>query len=238
MDRGAFLRQVWLHLPGAAAWAEFCEDRHSRLLFQGRALSSKSGVQQRNPFLGALFFALALQLALQAARASTAGAGPELVFAYLDDVCLAGGSRQVAAALARLSAAARQVGLQLNPAKCKLVLCVAPRPRWMLFAPRSALNATGSFDLLGAPIGNVTYTEDFTRTERLGEAKPLLQAIAALPDPQTGLLLLRHCAAFCKLVYALRITHSLLGQVPANFDAEVRGCLPVHDCGRLGVAAG
>ena len=47
-----------------------------------------------------------------------------------------------------------------------------------------------------------------------------------LADTQTGLLLLRHCAAFRRMVYALRVTPpQLLGEAAASFDAEVRSCL-------------
>ncbi|CAE7408225.1 STRN3 [Symbiodinium natans] len=110
VDRAAMLLQVRLHMRGLSPWAECCYDHHSRLLFHHSPLSSEAGVQQYNP-LGPLLFALALHPALQAAAAG----GPELAFAFLDDSYLTGGSKQVAAGLARLTAASRQVGLKLNP---------------------------------------------------------------------------------------------------------------------------
>ena len=56
--------------------------------------------------------------------------------------------------------------------------------------------------------------------------KPLLQAIAALPDPQVGLQLLRQGASYCKVVCASRVTPPLLHpQALAAFDDEVRACL-------------
>ena len=36
IDRAAMLRQVRLHMPGLAPWAEWFYDHHSRLLFHGR----------------------------------------------------------------------------------------------------------------------------------------------------------------------------------------------------------
>ena len=226
IDRAAFLRLVRLRLPGLAPYAEWCYDRHSRLLFHGSPLTSEAGVQQGDP-LGPLLFALALQPVLEAARAGPAGGCPELLFAYLDDVCIAGGSRQVAAAFARLAAAGRHVGLQLKVEKCELVLCGGPDASVdrSLFPAAMRVNSSGAFSLLGAPIGGPPFTEAFTQAERVEKVRPLLQALSRLQDPQTGLLLLRHCASFCKMVFALRVTPpTLLGQAPANFDNEVRGC--------------
>ena len=154
VDRAAMLRQIRLHLPGLAPWAEWCYDRHSRLLFRGSPLTSEAGVQQGDP-LGPLFFALALQPALQAASAGAAGQRPELVLAYLDDVCLAGDARVVAAALTRLAAAARQVGLRLNHAKCELTTCAGEGGAVDagLFPPDIPVNRSGALTVLGAPIG-------------------------------------------------------------------------------------
>ena len=55
---------------------------------------------------------------------------------------------------------------------------------------------------------------------------PNLQALGELPDPQTGLLLLRHCAAYTPMVFALRVTPpQLLAGAASDFDSEVRACL-------------
>ena len=63
LDRPELLRQVRAHLPGLAPWVEWCYGAHSRLLCDGAALTSESGVQQGDP-LGPLLFALTLQPAL------------------------------------------------------------------------------------------------------------------------------------------------------------------------------
>ena len=231
IDRAAMLRQVRLHMPGLAPWAEWCYDHHSRLLFHHSPLLSEAGVQQGDP-LGPLLFALTLQPALRAAAAGAAGQAPELTFAFLDDACLAGGSRQVAAGLTRLAAAGRQVGLELSPSKCVLTVCAGPDGTVdrRAFPAGIQVNHTGATCLLGAPIGPQAYTEDYTRTKRVEKATLLLQALQELPDPQTALLLLRHCAAYCRMVFALRVTPpQLLAGAACDFDSAVRACLE-HFC--------
>ena len=149
VDRASLLRETRFRLPGLSPWAEWCHGLHSRLLFQSSPLSSETGVQRGDP-LGPLL--LLLQPALQAAAS---GGPPELrpslVVAYLDDVCLASSYRQVSAGLVRLTAAARQVGLQVNPAKCELVACggAAATVDMSPFPPGIPLNQTGSFSLFG-----------------------------------------------------------------------------------------
>ncbi|CAE7336972.1 unnamed protein product [Symbiodinium natans] len=146
----------------------------------------------------------------------------------MDDAFLAGGCQPVAASLTRLVSAARQVGLQLNPQKCELIVCggLTASVDARAFRAGIRVNASGNFLLLGAPIGQARYTEAATLAERVDKARPLLRAIAELPDPQTGLLLLRHCASFCKFVFALRVTPTqLLGSAATAFDSAVRECL-------------
>ena len=138
VHRATVLREVRLRLPAMAPWAEWCYSHHTKLLFQGEALTSEAGVQQGDP-LGPLLFALALQPSLCAAGRSQL----DLCFAYLDDVCLAGDYTAVSAALGRLVNAARQVGLHLNVGKCELTTLGGPNtnldsslfPPWLAHQP-------------------------------------------------------------------------------------------------------
>ena len=92
--------------------------------------------------------------------------------------------------------------------------------------------------LLGAPIGNVTFCEQYTGTKRVDASKPLLSAIAGLPDPQTGLLLLRPCVSHCHMVFSSRVTPpSLVHHALQNFDGEVRACLEAMCTGPLSAAS-
>ena len=107
-----------------------------------------------------------------------------------------------------------------------------------VFPPGIAINPTTCFTLLGAPIGGVAFCEQQTVAQRVDKARPLLDAIAELPEPQTGLLLLRHCASFCQVVYATRVTPSTcLGSAMETFDTAVRHCLEAVCTGPLSAEA-
>ncbi|CAE7232233.1 STRN3, partial [Symbiodinium pilosum] len=98
IDPTALLREVRLKLPGLAPYAEWRGFKRGTRWERGSLR-----------WLCSLHFVLLLLA--------------DLAFAFLDDVCLAGSVQNVSSGLARLTAAARQVGLVLNPAKCCLTTC-------------------------------------------------------------------------------------------------------------------
>ena len=103
-----------------------------------------------------------------------------------------------------------------------------------LFPPGIPLNQAGTFSLLGEPIGHGSFCNQFTTSERVAKALPLLDALAVLPDAQTALLLLRHCASHCRMAYSIRVTPpDGLGPSLEAFDNAVRGCLEVACSGPL-----
>ena len=112
IDREAILREVRNHMPSLAAFVDFCYARPSKLVF-GATISSESGVQQGDP-LGPLLFCLALQPLLQELASSRATVGLQLVFSYLDDLCLAGDALCVGRALNTLMARCADIGLKLS----------------------------------------------------------------------------------------------------------------------------
>jgi hypothetical protein len=132
-----------------------------------------------------------------------------------------------------------KVGLVVNPGKCELVACGGDRAAVdvSLFPHHLPLNtarAAGAFALLGAPIGPAAFWQPAHSQSRVASAKPLLQALAALPDAQTSLLLLRQCAAFCKVAYAAWVTPtSAIADALLAFDGEVLKCLEAACTGPL-----
>ena len=162
----------------------------------GRALVCGSGSTFLPPRVGFSKATLALQPALAAA---TSAADLDLCFAYLDDVVLAGRPAEVSKALQALCAVAAPAGLVLEPTKSEVVL------------PNAASSA---------------FCNQHCMTHRVDRAQACLDALAEMPDTQTALLLLRHCASYTKLAYSMRVTPPA-AHVAAlqQFDSRVRSTL-------------
>ena len=199
--RGSLLREVRARFPGLACWADWCYSSPSTLRFGQHKLQSCCGVQQGDP-LGPLLFALALHPALRAAARHPV----ELCFSYLDDVVLAGRSDAVQAAFRDLQAAAAAAGLVVEVSKCVLVPTAGQASCVDASAFPAGLNTRqdGNFELLGAPIGDPEFCESYTAVERVDKSAACLAALGDLEDSQTGLLLLRYCSSFSKVVYSMR----------------------------------
>ena len=111
VDRAALLREVWLRLPGLAPYATWCYGHHRRLLFNGEPLTSEAGVQQGDP-LGLGLYSLPSHFR----RCELHGQGR-----WTSNRTWSSPSWMMCVwPAAYLTAAARQLGLRLNPSKCKL----------------------------------------------------------------------------------------------------------------------
>ena len=82
----------------------------------------------------------------------------------------------------------------------------------------------GNFELLGGPVGTREFCNDHTQS-RVTKACRVLEALGDLPDPQVALQLVRHCAAFSKMVFSIRAVPSAFhGDALRCFDDHVRKC--------------
>ncbi|CAE7462637.1 PCDP1 [Symbiodinium natans] len=125
---------------------------------------------------------------------------------------------EVLHALEVLVSVAAEAGLVLEPTKR------SSRPD-LTGLPPGFLRRDGAFELLGAAIGDVPYCCAHTLNTRVHKAAGCLEALTCLADPQTSLLLLRHCAAYATISYAMRVTPPGLHlEALVAFDSAVRAC--------------
>ena len=221
VDRSAVLLAVRAVAPDLAPWCDFCYKSPSRLSLGTDVLFSTRGLQQGDP-LGPALFSLAVHDAILRARARASGEYVDqldfTVF-YLDDGVVAGTGPAVELFCQALATELADIGLTMSLPKCQLIpaagdSCTIPRSMFSEFEWVS----DGDFEILGAPVGSAEYCTAHTRA-RGRKAKSLLAAVGQLPHSQGGLLLLRQCASFCKLVYSSRTTPPALhAPALAEFD--------------------
>ena len=140
-------------------------------------MSSTNGVQQGDN-LGPLLFAIGMHPVLEelAALKNREGAKLDIVVAFLDDVVITGDAAAVRDAYVALAQHAASIGLELNVATCELIPTSAGNTSLTpsSFASGVKWNATGNFELLGAPIGNQAFCQHYTSTNRLAKVKSLI----------------------------------------------------------------
>ena len=189
------------------------------LFFGPHELESSTGIQQGDP-AGPAIFALTLD---QVSR----GLQTEFNVWYLDDGCLGGPLDSVLASLSGLRPALLDIGLELNPAKCAIIL---PRglqddeetvSRIQQLLPGAAVARAEETSSLGSPLSVEAiapalfkkYTDFETMVERLPDL-----------EPHAAFFLLSKCLGIPKLQYLLRTsnTHKFAVAGLRRFDELMR----------------
>eukprot|EP00731_Ephydatia_muelleri_P019560 Em0012g385a len=139
-------------------------------------------------------------------------------------VFLAGGNADPAVnrALTLIQKMGPSLGLFVNVSKCELFGC----GDLSSFPPEMKVSRVPNLVILGAPIGDLIFCAKFVAQKR-ADAAVLLSQLAEVgaEDPQVAFLLLRQCAAFCKLVHLARSAPpSHIAEGLALFDKDVRQC--------------
>jgi len=215
VNRSAILKAVATHLPPALPFITWCYSSPSILLWNGQQILSSEGTQQGDP-LGPLLFCLVLLSISQSI--TTQVPDLSLHFWYMDDGNLAGPPNKILQAWHIIQDLAPQVGLQLNPRKSELIL-FNNEVNDDILNLGLCIHQTGNFDVLGAPIGNLSHCISWCKDKVFSKASPLLLALPTLRDPHIAYLLLRFCISFCKMVFFLRtVSPGYLDSVCEEFD--------------------
>ena len=230
IDRDAVFSAVQAVFPEMVAWFRFCYGAPAKLFCEGRVLpfGSAQGVQQGDP-LGPLLFALGLLGVCKALK--DVGNGTLAVW-YLDDGTVVGEAKEVAKAWKLICAEVGKVGLKVNKGKCELVWPQGSSlevPEELVELP--LIRASG-FDLLGAPIGEKAFCENYVR-KRITNIEAALKKLELIDDPQVERLLLRSCLGLPRFMFALRSAPPEdISEAIKDFDAMVTAVLKE----RLGIA--
>ena len=204
VSRDAFISLTREHFPELSRWVEWCYVETSSLTYGHRFVPSAEGVQQGDP-LGPLLFSLVMLEVTKQIQSYT-----ELLLNlwYLDDGVFIGKAEEVRKALDILDHLGPGQGLHLNSKKCEIITLPSSAHQTSLFPdiPKDKQNTEGNFDILGSPIGSHKHCAEYLMTNAIEPAEDTLVASSLIEDPQVAMALIRQCAGFCQLVYALRTT--------------------------------
>ena len=129
-----------------------------------------------------------------------------MVAAYLDDVVIAGDSATVLEAFRMLCSAAPGIGLHLRFDKCELIpTCGSVSAPSLAAFPASVQRLPrANFELLGAPIGDRAFCEEYTRRKRVDKARTRLTSLSDLCESHAEFKILSLCLGACKVMHAMR----------------------------------
>ena len=156
-----------------------------------------------------------------------------LVF-YLDDGTIAGQAEAVHLFCEMFQQEMAGIGLTLSVSKCEVVPSAGSNFAFVpdLF-PGWTWRTNGCFKMLGTPFGDAKFCEAHS-AKRAAKAEALLSGISDYDHTQGGLLLLRHCASWCKLVYSARTVPPVLHRSAlSEFGARLRIALEHLAGGKL-----
>jgi hypothetical protein len=212
-------------------WVDACYGKTTALILGGERLDSRRGVQQGDP-LGPALFGMAIHegvcRATQTTRAKYGNQSIELMIFFLDDGVVAGTAEAVADWLGEVTKELAEVGLQLARSKCVVVPAAGEKANKEEFENRfldMEWNPQQEFKLLGAWFGGSEGASAHVR-KRSTKAGKIMAQLGKMEDPQSAVLLLRHCAGFSKILYSTRtVPPAAHREALEEYGVQMRQCL-------------
>ncbi|XP_055337134.1 uncharacterized protein LOC129587422 [Paramacrobiotus metropolitanus] len=187
-------------------------------------LTSATGIQQGDPLGPLLYCLVSLLFCIHLSS--------KLKVFFLDDGALGGTMEEVADDLTSIIAASSAAGLELNPAKCEMLLIggsaeerEVARNRLHSIAPGAIVLQPETVTFLGAPLTDETISH--LLRQKIASLKIFIERLQLL-NSHHGFYLLRNCLSIPKLMYTLRC--SPCWKVPElldDFDRHVKEALEV-----------
>jgi hypothetical protein len=182
------------------------------LTFGEHQLLSREGAQQGDP-LGSLEFCEAIHPLLTGLQ-STVRIG------FMDDITLAGGVRTVEKDVETIMDAASETGLQLNSAKCEIIMedftPISTSKTFQHFVRVEKADMT----LLGSAVVRGT-AQDRALTSKIDELSRAIERLSLLHS-HDALVLLKNSLSMPKLLHLLRTTDCSDNPLLARFDETLR----------------
>ena len=145
-------------------------------LGEGTSILSSRGVKQGDP-MTPILFAIGIHGAI--AKVAAKFPGTLKVWAYLDDVTLAGEPKVCGAALEALQGEIKSLGLRLNVAKCKVA--TRQNEAFSEFLKTRMVHSPGGVKLLGAFIGEAEAREEEWVLTKAPKVISFLEKLEDLP---------------------------------------------------------
>ncbi|MES2940453.1 MAG: reverse transcriptase domain-containing protein, partial [Pseudomonadota bacterium] len=203
VDRSAVFAAVKRRAPGLLRYAQWSYGTATDLHVVGAPtgtppIKSSTGVRQGDT-LGMFFFALALQGALEEARA----AAPDAPTASIaDDVNLTGAPDDLRQAYTTLTDAAAAIGLRVQPAKCAIT-GGQPHEVARLAADLGVQHRPEGVTVCGTPIGTDAYVTD-ALAARAADVTAMVALLMRLPVAKQSQFVLLRASMAPRMAHLLR----------------------------------
>jgi hypothetical protein len=221
LRREVFLKEVKTQIPDILPYVLQCYGSQTNLMYNTHVIPSLEGVQQGDP-LGPLLFCIAINDHIKKLESN-------LNAWYLDDGSLGGDANIVIEDLLRIRAMKEKLGLELNDAKCELLVSSEDPTkiediinRFKQIAPEIKILTRKELTLLGTPICSEAIDEALS--VKLITFNRLCKNLHMV-DTHDAFFLLKNCLAIPKMMYTLRTAPCFTSQTLLTIDKCIHDTL-------------